>query len=77
MYDNHANVLNQSHARYDNVVIYDNFNELNACITNHSPLSGVSLNGMIMIVQSLQSMISHLMQHCTIQHTDTLNDYLK
>ena len=45
MYDNHVNNLNQSHARYDDVVIYDNLNEVDVCITNHSPLSGVSLNG--------------------------------
>jgi len=44
MYDNHVNV-SQTHARYDDVVIYDDWNEINDCIKNNAAISGVSLNG--------------------------------
>ena len=44
MYHNHVNV-SQPSTRYDDVVIYNDWNEINACIKNNAAISGVSLNG--------------------------------
>ena len=43
MYDNHVNV-SHPHVRYDDVFIYDDWNETDACFKNNAAISGVSLN---------------------------------